>query len=109
VRNVEANSRLSNRRRSPEQGYGLRANTRMHPTAAARWRTAAAGDAETLARRSQRTLERTEEIKTMFNIWASIALLGLWSCVGVIYRNSRKASRQLDEVVRLLTIIAEKK
>ena len=45
----------------------------------------------------------------MFNIWASIALLGLWSCVGVIYRNSRKASRQLDEVVRLLTIIAEKK
>ena len=45
----------------------------------------------------------------MFNIWVSIALLGLWSCVGVIYRNSRKASRQLDEVVRLLTIIAEKK
>ena len=45
----------------------------------------------------------------MFNIWASIALLGLWSCVGVIYRNSRRASRQLDEVVRLLTVIAEKK
>jgi hypothetical protein len=45
----------------------------------------------------------------MFNIWVSIALLGLWSCVGVIYTNSRKASRQLDEVVRLLTMIAEKK
>jgi hypothetical protein len=45
----------------------------------------------------------------MFNIWVSIALLGLWSCVGVIYRNSRRASRQLDEVVRLLTVIAEKK
>jgi hypothetical protein len=49
------------------------------------------------------------ETETMFNIWVSIALLGLWSCVGVIYRNSRKASRQLDEVVRLLTMIAEKK
>jgi hypothetical protein len=45
----------------------------------------------------------------MFNIWASIALLGLWSCVGVIYRNSRKASRQLDEIVRLLGVIAESK
>jgi hypothetical protein len=44
-----------------------------------------------------------------FGIWASIALLGLWSCVGVIYRNSRKASRQLDEIVRLLGVIAEKK
>jgi hypothetical protein len=39
----------------------------------------------------------------------SIALLGLWSCVGVIYDNSRKTSRQLDEVVRLLAVIAEKK
>ncbi len=45
----------------------------------------------------------------MFEIWVSVALLGLWSCVGVIYRNSRRASRQLDEVVRLLGVIAEKK
>lgn len=45
----------------------------------------------------------------MFHIWVSIALLGLWSCVGVIYRNSRKASGQFDDVVRLLTIIADKK
>lgn len=44
----------------------------------------------------------------MFNIWVSIALLGLWSCVGVIYRNSRKASRQLDDIVQLLTRIADK-
>ena len=44
-----------------------------------------------------------------FAVWGSIALLGLWSCVGVIYRNSRKASRQLDEIVRLLGVIAEKK
>lgn len=42
----------------------------------------------------------------MYEIWVSIALLGLWSCVGVMYANSRKASRQLDEVVRLLTAIA---
>lgn len=45
----------------------------------------------------------------LFNLWVSIALLGLWSCVGVIYRNSRKASQQLDEIVRLLGVIAEKK
>ena len=45
----------------------------------------------------------------MFEIWVSVALLGLWSCVGVIYTNSRKASRQMDEVVRLLAEIAAKK
>jgi hypothetical protein len=44
-----------------------------------------------------------------FELWESIALLGLWSCVGVIYRNSRKASGQMDDVVRLLTEIAAKK
>ena len=45
----------------------------------------------------------------MFHIWVSVALLGLWSCVGVIYRNSRKASRQLDDIVKLLAEIAAKK
>jgi hypothetical protein len=45
----------------------------------------------------------------MFEAWVSIALLGLWSCVGVIYTNSRKASRQLDEIVRLLKEIAAAK
>lgn len=45
----------------------------------------------------------------MFELWVSVALLGLWSCVGVIYNNSRKASRQMDEVVRLLAEIAAKK
>ena len=45
----------------------------------------------------------------MFEVWVSIALLGLWSCVGIIYKNSRKASRQLDDVVRLLGEIAAKK
>ena len=30
----------------------------------------------------------------MFETWVSVALLGLWSCVGVLYNNSRKASRQ---------------
>ena len=44
-----------------------------------------------------------------FKLWVSIALLGLWSCVGVIYRNSRKASGQVDEIVRLLKEIAAKK
>jgi hypothetical protein len=45
----------------------------------------------------------------MFNIWVSVALLGLWSCVGVMYNNSRKASKQLDEIVALLTRIADHK
>jgi hypothetical protein len=45
----------------------------------------------------------------MFEIWVSVALLGLWSCVGVMYRNSRKASRQMDEIVALLREIAGKK
>lgn len=44
----------------------------------------------------------------MYEIWVSIALLGLWSCVGVIYSNSRKTSRQIDEIVRLLGVIAHK-
>ena len=44
----------------------------------------------------------------MFEIWVSVALLGLWSCVGVIYNNSRRASRQMNEVVRLLAEIAAK-
>ncbi|MDQ3069922.1 MAG: hypothetical protein M3R55_09370 [Acidobacteriota bacterium] len=44
----------------------------------------------------------------VFDIWASIALLGLWSCVGVMYRNSRKASGQMDEIVVLLKQIAGK-
>ena len=45
----------------------------------------------------------------MFSLWVSIALLGLRSCVGVMYHNSRKASRQLDEIVILLTRIADQK
>ena len=45
----------------------------------------------------------------MYETWVSIALLGLWSCVGVIYTNSRNASRRLDEIVRLLKEIAAKK
>jgi len=45
----------------------------------------------------------------VYEVWASIALLGLWSCVGVMYRNSRKASKQMDEIVRLLTDIAGRK
>jgi len=44
----------------------------------------------------------------IFEVWVSLALLGLWSCVGVMYRNSRKASRQLDEIVRLLGVMAAK-
>jgi len=41
-----------------------------------------------------------------FEAWVSIALLGLWSCVGVMYRNSRKTAAQMDEIVGLLKQIA---
>lgn len=44
----------------------------------------------------------------MFELWVSVALLGVWSCIGVIYNNSRKASKQMDEVVRLLAEISAK-
>ena len=65
-----------------------------------------AADLETQA--SPDPLRHSEGVD-MFEVWASIALFGLWSCVGVIYKNSRKASRQLDEVVKLLAEIAAKK
>jgi hypothetical protein len=44
----------------------------------------------------------------LYEIGVSVALLGLWSCVGVMYRNSRKASRQMDVMVQLLKEIAAK-
>ena len=49
----------------------------------------------------------SKENDMYFEIWASIAMLGLWSCVGAMFNNSRKASRQLDEVVSLLRRIAD--
>ena len=54
------------------------------------------------------SIRRGGEAMTAFEIWVGLALLGLWSCVGVIYRNSRKASVQMDEVVRLLGVIANR-
>jgi hypothetical protein len=45
----------------------------------------------------------------MFELWVGVALLGLWSCVGVMYRNSRKASQQMDEIVVLLKEIAARR
>ena len=44
----------------------------------------------------------------MFELWVSLALLGLWSCIGVMYVVSTKMSRQMDEVVKLLKEIASK-
>ncbi len=38
----------------------------------------------------------------LFEIWVSVALLGLWSCVGVMYRNSKRATKQLDQIIHLL-------
>jgi hypothetical protein len=45
----------------------------------------------------------------MFEVWVSIALLGLWELRWSDLQHSRKASRQLDEVVRLLAEIAAKR
>jgi hypothetical protein len=63
----------------PKHGKGLRlANTRMHPTAAARWRTAAAGDARPLAADEE---EQMVKAKTTNLAWFSIlcAAIGLMS------------------------------
>ena len=45
----------------------------------------------------------------MFEIWVSIALLGIFSCVSTIFVNSRKNTRKLDEITTLLRQIAEKR
>ena len=37
-----------------------------------------------------------------------LCVVGIFSCVSVIYANSRKNTKQLDEVVGLLRQIAEK-
>ena len=39
----------------------------------------------------------------LFAAWVSVALLGLWSCVGVLYRNSKKNTRQFQEMIDLLS------
>jgi hypothetical protein len=44
----------------------------------------------------------------MFALWVSVALLGIWSCVGVMYSNSKKASRQLEEIAELLRVMTSK-
>lgn len=37
-----------------------------------------------------------------------LCVVGIFSCVSVIYANSRKNTKQLDEIVGLLHQIAEK-
>ncbi len=45
----------------------------------------------------------------LFELWVSVALLGIWSCLGVLYSNSRKASSQMADIVRLLSEIAARR
>ena len=40
-------------------------------------------------------------------IFMLLCVVGIFSCVSVIYANSRKSTKQLDEIVRLLRQIAE--
>jgi hypothetical protein len=64
----------------------------------------------TIRSRPRRTASVARTVShRMYEIWVSVALLGLWSCVGVIYRNSRRASRQMDDIVGLLKEINAKK
>ena len=37
----------------------------------------------------------------LFEIWVSVVLLGILSCVSTIFANSRKETRKLDEIVAL--------
>ena len=43
-----------------------------------------------------------------FEVWVSLALLGIFSCVSVMYSTSRKNTEHLREVVKLLSKIAER-
>ena len=38
----------------------------------------------------------------LFEIWVAVSLLGVWSCVGVMYKNSRRVTKQLDQIISLL-------
>lgn len=37
-----------------------------------------------------------------------VSVIGMYSCVGVIYRNSKKSSKQLDEIIMLLRELTRK-
>jgi hypothetical protein len=45
----------------------------------------------------------------MFEIWVSVALLGIFSCISTIYVNSRSNTKKLDEIIGLLRQVAEKR
>jgi hypothetical protein len=45
----------------------------------------------------------------MFEIWVSIALLGIFSCISTLYVNSRKDIKKQDEIITLLRQIAAQK
>jgi hypothetical protein len=35
-------------------------------------------------------------------LWGTVSLLGIWICIGVIYRNSKKNTRQMEKIIELL-------
>ena len=37
-----------------------------------------------------------------FEVISLIVLVGIWSCVGISYRNSQRLVRQFDDVIDLL-------
>ena len=43
------------------------------------------------------------------SIWVAIALLGIWTCVGVSYRNSRTNVQQFDRIIALLEEARERR
>ena len=43
-----------------------------------------------------------------FMIWVAVALLGLWSCVGVLLRASKKNEARLDKIIELLRDLNKK-
>lgn len=38
----------------------------------------------------------------MYEAWVAIALLGIWSCCGVLLRGQKKNIKQLDRIIALL-------
>lgn len=42
------------------------------------------------------------ELTNLLGVWIAVSLLGIWSCIGVIYKNSKLSTRHIERAVALL-------
>jgi hypothetical protein len=38
----------------------------------------------------------------MYEAWVCVALLGIWSCLGVLLKATKKRTKQLDDIIAKL-------